>query len=78
MTKHKTQITLDIEVVYEELEPLSVGSQWLPAMVDIKKVYVFFKHPNGRTHRIRITEALTEEQKLLLEDEILDLQEKYP
>lgn len=72
--KHDTQITLDVEVTYEDLDSITVQGSRLPAMVDVTGAFLLYRLKNGKVKRINITKALTEEQLMLIEDEILELQ----
>ena len=70
--KYDTELTLDVEVLYENLDPLYVSGAILPGMVDITEINVLFKQKNGKIKKINITKAIPEEQRMLIEDEILE------
>jgi len=50
----------------------------LPALLDITKVLLTVKGPSGKPRQVDITKTLTEEQVMLLEDEIMENYSENP
>ena len=70
--KHKTEMTLPVELVFEVLAPMEVGDTLLPAQLDIVKVLLTIVGPGGKPRQVDITKTLSEEQLFLLEDDIVE------
>jgi hypothetical protein len=63
-----------VELTFEVLPAMLVEGTELPALLDITKILLTIKGPSGKPRQVDITKTLTEEQIMLLEDEIM---EKY-
>ncbi len=70
--KHRTQLSLDVELTFEVLAPMDVNGVTLPPMVDIQAAYVSLEKPDGKVSRVNILKVLSESQRILLEDQIID------
>jgi hypothetical protein len=70
--KHRTQLSLDVELTFEVLAPMDVNGVTLPPMVDIQAAYVLLEKPDGKVSRVNILKVLSESQRILLEDQIID------
>lgn len=70
--KHRTQLSLDVELIFEVLEPMDVNGITLPPMIDIQAAYVSLEKPDGKVSRVNILKVLSESQRILLEDQIID------
>lgn len=70
--KHQTQISLDVELTFEILKPMDVNGVTLPPMIDIQAAYVSLEKPDGKVSRVNILKVLSESQRILLEDQIID------
>jgi len=44
----------------------------LPAMVEIESAYVSLEKPDGKVARVNVLKVLSESQRMLLEDEIVE------
>lgn len=76
--KHQTQLSLDVDITYDILDPIELEDQVLPAMVELDSVYLSLEKPNGKKAKVNILKVLDESQRMLLEDEIIDaLLESY-
>lgn len=76
--KYQTQISLPVELVFEMLPLLVVDGALLPEQLDITKVLLTVKGPSGKPRQVDITKTLTEEQIMLLEDEIMENYSENP
>ena len=72
--KYLTEMAFPVELTFEVLPAMLVEGTELPALLDITKVLLTVKGPSGKPRQVDITKTLTEEQIMLLEDEII---EKY-
>ncbi len=70
--KHQTQISLDVELTFEVLEPMDVNGITLPPMIDIQAAYASLERPDGKVSRVNILKVLSESQRILLEDQIIE------
>ena len=70
--KHKTEMTLPVELTFEVLEAMQVEDMVIPAQLDITKVILTVIGPGGKPRQIDITKTLSEEQLFLLEDDIME------
>lgn len=70
--KHKTEMTLPVELTFEVLEALQIDDLVIPAQLDITKVILTVIGPGGKPRQIDITKTLSEEQLFLLEDDIAE------
>lgn len=70
--KHQTQISLDVELTFEVLEPMDVNGITLPPMIDIQAAYATLEKPDGKVSRVNILKVLSESQRILLEDQIIE------
>ena len=68
--KHQTTVSLPVELTFEHWPALS--HEGLPAMVDIQQISLTIVGPGGQPRTIDITKTFSEDQIMLLEDEILD------
>jgi len=57
---------------------MQVEDTELPALLDITKVLLTVKGPSGKPRQVDITKTLTEEQVMLLEDEIMENYSENP
>lgn len=69
---HRTQVNLDVELTFDILDPLVVDGAVLPAMVEIESAYVSLEKPDGKIARVNVLKVLSESQRMLLEDEIVE------
>ena len=70
--KHKTEMTLPVELTFEVLEAMQVEDMVIPAQLDITKVILTVIGPGGKPRQVDITKTLSEEQLFLLEDDIVE------
>jgi hypothetical protein len=70
--KHQTQISLDVDITYDVLEPIQVGNQVLPPMIELTSAYVSLEKPDGKVARVNILKVLSESQRMLIEDDIIE------
>jgi hypothetical protein len=70
--RHLTQISLDVELTFEVLEPLDLDGALLPPMIDIQAAYASLEKPDGKVSRVNLLKILSESQRMLLEDEIVE------
>ena len=70
--KYLTEMTFPVELTFEVLPAMSVEGTELPALLDITKILLTIKGPSGKPRQVDITKTLTEEQIMLLEDEIME------
>ena len=68
--KYPTTISLPVEITFEHWPALA--HEGLPAMVDIQQISLTLVGPGGQPRTIDITKTFSEDQIMLLEDEILD------
>lgn len=66
----KTSLEVDVVVTFNKLDETVISGALLPAMLDITKVGLRFVQKNGKEREINIIKALTEQQLMLIEDEI--------
>lgn len=69
---HRTQVSLDVEITFDILDPMVVDGAVLPAMVEIESVYASLEKPDGKLARVNVLKVLSEPQRMLLEDEIIE------
>lgn len=75
--KYKTQLSLYVDITFDVLSPIVVDGQELPAMIEITGVRVdSTKKSRGR--KVDLLNSLSEEQLMLLEDDILANYGKEP
>jgi hypothetical protein len=65
-------MTFPVELTFEVLPAMLVEGTELPALLDITKILLTIKGPSGKPRQVDITKTLTEEQIMLLEDEIME------
>jgi hypothetical protein len=70
--KHLTQINLDVVITYEILDPIVLEHTVLPAVVEIDSAFVELEKEDGKKARVNILKVLSESQRMLLEDEIIE------
>jgi hypothetical protein len=71
-------MALPVELTFEVLPAMQVEDTELPALLDITKVLLTVKGPSGKPRQVDITKTLTEEQVMLLEDEIMENYSENP
>ena len=72
LRKHQTTVTLPVELTFDILPPLEVEERVFPAMLDITKVMVTIVGPNSKPRTIDITNTFSEEEIMMLEDDIME------
>jgi hypothetical protein len=70
--KHQTQISLDVDITYDVLEPIQVADHVLPPMIELTSAYVSLEKPDGKVARVNILKVLSESQRMLIEDDIIE------
>lgn len=70
--KHLTQINLDVAITYDILEPIQVQDYILPPMIELTSAFVELEKEDGKKARVNILKVLSESQRMLLEDEIIE------
>jgi hypothetical protein len=70
--KHQTQISLDVAITYDVLEPIQVADYVLPPMIELTSAYVSLEKPDGKVARVNILKVLSESQRMLIEDDIIE------
>ena len=70
--KHSVEISQQVELVFDVLEPMEVGGTTLPLQIDIREVLLEVIGPAGKARKVNIIKSISEDQILLWEDEILD------
>lgn len=70
--KHSVEISQQVELVFDVLEPMEVGGTTLPLQIDIREVLLEVIGPAGKARKVNIIKNISEDQILLWEDEILD------
>jgi hypothetical protein len=70
--KHQTQISLDVDITYDVLDPIQVGDYVLPPMIELTSAYVSLEKPDGKVARVNILKVLSESQRMLIEDDIIE------
>jgi hypothetical protein len=70
--KHPTNLNLPVELTFEVHPPLNVDGRILPPMVDITHVLLRITGPSGKPRTIDITQGISEDLRMLLEDEIIE------
>ena len=76
--KYLTEMAFPVELTFEVLPAMLVEGTELPALLDITKVLLTVKGPSGKPRQVDITKTLTEEQIMLLEDEIMENYSENP
>ena len=69
---HRTSISLDVELSFDILDPIVLEHAVLPAMVEIKAAYAELEKVDGKKARVNVLKVLSESQRMLLEDEIME------
>jgi len=70
--KHQTQISLDVAITYDVLDPIQVADYVLPPMIELTSAYVSLEKPDGKIARVNILKVLSESQRMLIEDDIIE------
>lgn len=70
--KHQTQINLDVDITYDVLDPIQVADYVLPPMIELTSAYVSLEKPDGKVSRVNILKVLSESQRMLIEDDIIE------
>jgi hypothetical protein len=70
--KHQTQISLDVAITYDVLDPIQVADYVLPPMIELTSAYVSLEKPDGKVARVNILKVLSESQRMLIEDDIIE------
>jgi hypothetical protein len=76
--KYQTEMTFPVELTFEVLPALLVEDTELPAQLDITKVLLTIVGPSGKPRQVDITKSFSEEQIMLLEDEIVEHYDENP
>ena len=76
--KYLTEMAFPVELTFEVLPAMLVEGTELPALLDITKILLTIKGPSGKPRQVDITKTLTEEQIMLLEDEIMGKYDENP
>jgi len=76
--KYLTEMTFPVELTFEVLPAMLVEGTELPALLDITRILLTIKGPSGKPRQVDITKTLTEEQVMLLEDEIMENYDENP
>jgi hypothetical protein len=71
-------MTFPVELTFEVLPAILVEDTELPALLDITKILLTITGPSGKPRQIDITKTFTEEQVMLLEDEIVENYRENP
>lgn len=69
---HRTSINLDVELSFDILDPIVLEHTVLPAMIEIKAAYAELEKEDGKKARVNVLKVLSESQRMLLEDEIME------
>ena len=72
LRKHQTTVTPPVELIFDVLPPLEVEDRVFPPMLDITKIMVTIVGPNGKPRTIDITNTFSEEEIMMLEDDIME------
>ena len=70
--KHLTQINLDVAITYDILDPIQVDDYILPPMIELESAFVELEKEDGKKARVNVLKVLSESQRMLLEDEIIE------
>ncbi len=70
--KHQTQISLDVDITYDVLDPIQVEDYVLPPMIELTSAYVSLEKPDGKVARVNLLKVLSESQRMLIEDDIIE------
>lgn len=70
--KHKTELTLPVELTFEVLPEMVVDGTYLPEQIDITKVLLTITGPSGKPRQVDITNTISEEQMMAFEDDIVE------
>ena len=70
--KPQTQISLDVDITYDVLDPIQVADYVLPPMIELTSAYVSLEKPDGKVARVNILKVLSESQRMLIEDDIIE------
>jgi len=70
--KHKTELTLPVELTFEVLPEMVVDGTYLPEQIDITKVLLTITGPSGKPRQVDITNTISEEQMMAFEDDITE------
>jgi len=65
-------VSLPVELTFDVLAPLEVEDRVFPPMLDITKVMVTIVGPNGKPRTIDITNTFSEEEIMMMEDDIME------
>jgi hypothetical protein len=71
-------MTFPVELTFEVLPAMMVEGTELPAQLDITKVLLTIVGPSGKPRQVDITKSFSEEQIMLLEDEIVEHYDENP
>ncbi len=72
LRKHQMTVSLPVELIFEVLPSLEVEDRVLPPMLDITKVMVTIVGPNGKPRTIDITNTFSEDEIMMMEDDIME------
>ncbi len=65
-------VSLPVELIFEVLPSLEVEDRVFPPMLDITKVMVTIVGPNGKPRTIDITNTFSEDEIMMMEDDIME------
>jgi hypothetical protein len=69
---YKTELSLPVELTFEVYPALEVDGAMLPPMLDITHVMLTVTGPSGKPRTIDITQGISDDLRILLEDEIIE------
>lgn len=69
---HRTSINLDVELSFDILDPIVLERAVLPSVIEIKAAYARLEKEDGKQARVNVLKVLSESQRMLLEDEIIE------
>lgn len=72
LRKHQMTVSLPVELIFEVLPSLEVEDRVFPPMLDITKVMVTIVGPNGKPRTIDITNTFSEDEIMMMEDDIME------
>lgn len=70
--KHSTTVSLPVELTFDVMPAMEVEGHRLPPMLDILKVSLTVVGPSGSPRTIDITKTFSEEEIMMLEDDIIE------
>lgn len=70
--RHLSQISLDVAITYDVLDPIQVEGYILPPMIELRKVEAVLEKEDGKKACVNLLKVLSESDRMLLEDEIIE------